>query len=1231
MRSIRGLRTMGSNRDTEPGWQFWIDRGGTFTDVIGRTPGGETIARKFLSENPEQYTDAALHGIRTILGLGADEAVPEEQIDSVRMGTTVATNALLEHRGEATVLAITEGFGDQVRIGYQNRPDIFDRRVRLPGTLYGEAVEVPERVAADGTNVASLDVATTRERLQGAYDRGYRAVAVVLMHGYAWPEHEEAVAEIARSIGFTQISRSADVAPVMKIVGRGDTTVIDAYLSPVLRGYVDQVAAALGDVQLLFMQSNGGLVEAGLFRGKDAILSGPAGGIVGAVRTATMAGFHKLISFDMGGTSTDVAHYDGEFERTFEAEIAGSRIRAPMMQIHTVAAGGGSVCHFDGMKYIVGPDSAGADPGPAAYRRGGPLTVTDCNVMLGLVRPEFFPRVFGPNADELLDAAGVATRFAEMAEKIREATGDERDPVEVAAGFRRIAVDNMAHAIKRISVERGHDVTRYALNCFGGAGGQHACAVADVLGIETVFVHPLAGVLSAYGMGLADVTAMRQRTVELPLVADSGDPLSAYIAALADEGREELAAQGVELDRTKAFAWMHVRYAGTDTPLLVPASDSMTAVDDAFRELHRNRYGFVLDDRARVVEAVSVEVVARAPRTEEPALSSSPDMGEAVEPEPLARIPAYADGAIVQQPVYARDDLAAGVMITGPAIVREENATTVIDSGWWAEVTHNEHLVLHRGVVSNPLMSATDQQAHRIETSSPDPVLLEVFNNLFMSIAEQMGTTLAATAQSVNIKERLDFSCAILDAEANLVANAPHIPVHLGSMADSVRAILEGRRGQMKPGDVYLLNAPYNGGTHLPDITAVSPIFSGDGSQLLFFVASRGHHVDVGGITPGSMPGDSVTVDDEGVLIDDFQVVDSGEFREQAFRALMQSTEHPARNVKQNIADLQAQIAANEKGAKELRHMVEKFGLEVVQAYMEFVQNNADAHVRRVIDGLTDGAFEYELDNGAVVRVAIRIDHAQRRATIDFSGTSEQLSDSNFNAPLAITRAATLYVFRTLIDESIPLNGGCLEPLDIVVPAGTMLNPRYPAAVVAGNVETSQVVTDAVYGALGTMAASQGTMNNLTFGNERHQYYETICGGAGAGPDFAGSSAVHTHMTNSRLTDPEVLEWRYPVRVERFGVRHGSGGHGQHRGGDGVVRRLRFLEHMTAVILSNRRRVPPFGISAGQPGSCGENRVERADGQREELPGVARLTLEPGDLVEIATPGGGGYGSADPG
>ncbi|BAU58696.1 5-oxoprolinase [Halorhodospira halochloris] len=1200
-------------------WQFWIDRGGTFTDVIARAPDGRLIARKFLSENPEQYSDAALHGIRSILGLPADAPIPAERIEAVRMGTTVATNALLEHRGEPTVLAITEGFADQLRIGYQHRPDLFDRRVRLPEMLYSQVLEIPERLGADGAVLRPLDEACVRERLAAAHAAGYRALAVVLMHAWRDAGHEQAVARIAREVGFTQVSTSAQAAAVMKIVGRGDTAVVDAYLSPVLRRYVDRLTAELGDVPLLFMQSNGGLTSAAHFQGKDAILSGPAGGIVGAVRTAAMAGFERLISFDMGGTSTDVAHYDGAYERTFETEIAGNRIRAPMMQIHTVAAGGGSICHFDGMKYRVGPDSAGADPGPAAYRRGGPLTVTDCNVLLGLIRPAFFPHLFGPDADQPLDADRVRQGFAELAERIRAETGDARDPVEVAAGFRRIAVENMAQAIKRISVQRGHDVTRYALNCFGGAGGQHACAVADCLGIRTVFIHPLAGVLSAYGMGLADITAMAQRSVEAPLEPASGPLLERVINELTAEARAELAEQGLAAAATMVHVQAHVRYAGTDTALVVPGGADVAALDEAFARAHRQRFGFVLEERPRVIEALSVEAIHRAAAVEAPE-DEAPSPADP--PQPLARVQAWDGQRMTEQPVYARADLVPGMRIPGPAILQEENATTVIDAGWEGEVATCDHLILRRSVTAEKAVPARTPQ---VDTRRPDPVLLEVFNNLFRSVAEQMGTTLAGTAQSVNIKERLDFSCALFDAEANLVANAPHIPVHLGSMSESVRAILRTRGASMRPGDVYLLNDPYHGGTHLPDLTAVTPVFSADGVELLFFCASRGHHADVGGRTPGSMPADSTCVSEEGVLINDLQVVAEGRLLEEAFTAAMGAGAYPARNVAQNIADLKAQIAANEKGVAELRRMVEQFGLSVVQAYMGFVQENAAEHVRRVIDGLSYGDFTVEMDSGARIRVAVRPDHAARRARIDFAGTSEQLQ-SNFNAPLAITRAASLYVFRTLVDDDIPLNDGCLQPLEIAAPEGSMLNPCHPAAVVAGNVETSQAVTDALYGALGAMAASQGTMNNLTFGNQRHQYYETLCGGAGAGPGFAGSSAVHTHMTNSRLTDPEVLEWRYPVRVECFAIRHGSGGAGAYPGGAGVIRRLCFLEPMTVVTLMNRRRVPPFGLAGGGDAACGRNAIERSDGSVEELPGTATRELGAGDRIVIETPGGGGYG-----
>ena len=1201
---------------THAGWQFWIDRGGTFTDVVARRPDGAVVSHKLLSEHPEQYDDAALEAIRQLLGVGdAEGPIPAADIQSVKMGTTVATNALLERQGERTVLVITKGFGDGLRIGYQNRPRLFDRHIRLPEMLYERVVEVGERVAADGTVLDPPALASARTNLTAAFEAGIRSAAIVFLHGYRYPKHERRVAALAREIGFTQVSVSHEVSPLMKLVSRGDTTVADAYLTPILRRYVDSVAGALEDTHLMFMQSNGGLTDAALFQGKDSILSGPAGGVVGMARTATMAGFPKVIGFDMGGTSTDVSHFDGAFERTFETVIAGVRMRAPMIRINTVAAGGGSVLAFDGARYRVGPNSAGANPGPACYRRGGPLTVTDCNVLLGRIQPRFFPSVFGPGADQPLDADVVRHRFAALTAEIEAATGDDRDPRRVAEGFLTIAVENMANAIKQISVQRGYDVTEYTLNCFGGAGGQHACMVADALGMSRVLIHPHAGVLSAYGMGLADVGAMRERAVEAPLEVGITSELARYLETLEAQARAEIRGQGIGDDRIAVLRHVHLRYEGTDTALIV-AFDTRARMQAAFAEAHKRRFGFVMPGRGHIVEAVSVEAQGATETADEPELEAMPGVAP-LKPVDVVRM--HAAGATHRTPVHNRQALIPGDAIDGPAIIAEANATTVVEPGWRAETTRLGHLVLER----------VEPRPDRVAVGTDvDPVMLEIFNNLFMSIAEQMGATLQNTAYSVNIKERLDFSCAVFDGDGKLIANAPHIPVHLGSMGESVETILREHAGALRPGDVYVTNAPYNGGTHLPDVTVVTPVFDAAGGGLLFFVAARGHHADIGGITPGSMPPDSKTVEDEGVLIDDFCLVEQGRFREAELEDLLTGGPWPVRNLAQTVGDLSAQIAANEKGVRELHKMVAHFGLDVVQAYMGHVQDNAEESVRRVLDVLSDGAFAYEMDGGARIKVRIRIDKAARRAVIDFTGTSEQRAD-NFNAPFAVTRAAVLYVFRTLVDDDIPLNAGCLKPLEIVVPEGNMLRPSYPAAVVAGNVETSQAVVDTLYGALGIVAAAQGTMNNFTFGNDVYQYYETICGGAGAGPDFDGTDAVHTHMTNTRLTDPEVLEWRFPVRVEDFHIRRGSGGQGRHRGGDGVVRRIRFLEPMTAAILSGHRRVPPYGLAGGEAGAVGCNRVERADGTVTELAGTGIVETRTGDVFVIETPGGGGFGAAD--
>ncbi len=1198
-------------------WQFWIDRGGTFTDIVARRADGALLTHKLLSDNPEQYRDAAVAGIRHLLGLPAHAPIPAEQVQCVKMGTTVATNALLERKGEPTVLVTTRGFRDALRIAYQNRPRLFDRQIVLPELLYARVIEASERVGAHGELIEPLDQAHLRERLWAAFDAGLRSVAIVFMHGYRYSDHEKAAAAIAREVGFTQVSTSHETSPMMKFVSRGDTTVVDAYLSPILRRYVDQVAAEMPGVKLFFMQSSGGLADAHAFQGKDAIVSGPAGGIVGMARTAELAGFERVIGFDMGGTSTDVSHFAGHFEREFETQVAGVRMRAPMMSIHTVAAGGGSILSFDGARFRVGPQSAGANPGPASYRRGGPLAVTDANVMLGKIVPSWFPKVFGASGQEALSAEVVRDKFAALAEQ------SGRSAEDVAEGFVRIAVQQMANAIKKISVARGYDVTRYTLQCFGGAGGQHACQVADALGMTRVLVHPLAGVLSAYGMGLADQSLIREQAVEAVLQAQALPQMAAQLQDLAEQARQALAAQQMGHAPIRVQERVHVRYEGTDLALVVPFG-ALPAIVSAFEAAYRQRFAFLMQGKRLMVEAVSVEAVIAG---DAPAEARQPLHAPREVPR-RETVRVYHEGQWHEAALVVREDLRPGDEIPGPAIIAEKNATTVVEPGWLAQLTALDHIVLERRV----------PRAQRFAVGTTvDPVLLEVFNNLFMNIAEQMGLQLQNTAYSVNIKERLDFSCALFDAHGHLIANAPHMPVHLGSMGESIQTVIRENAGRMRAGDVFVLNDPYHGGTHLPDVTVITPVFLEGTDQPVFYVGSRGHHADIGGLTPGSMPPFSTRIEQEGVQIQNFKLVDAGQLREAQILDLLASGTYPSRNPQQNLADLKAQIAANEKGVQELRRMVEQFGLDVVQAYMGHVQDNAEESVRRVITRLKDGAYTLALDNGAQIQVAVRVDAVQRSAEIDFTGTSAQL-DNNFNAPRAVCMAAVLYVFRMLVDDDIPLNAGCLKPLKVIIPAGSMLNPNPPASVVAGNVETSSCITNALLGALGVMAGSQPTMNNFTFGNERYQYYETIAGGSGAGgvfdaqgqcvDGFGGTAVVQTHMTNSRLTDPEVLEFRFPVRLDSYTIAKGSGGAGRWRGGDGGVRRVRFLEPMTAAILSNGRVHPAFGAAGGHSGEPGRNRVLRSDGRIEELGHIAQVQMDRGDVFEIQTPGGGGYGAA---
>ncbi len=1272
-------------------WQFWIDRGGTFTDIVARSPDGKLITHKLLSEDPSHYKDAAIHGIRQILGLPEDASLPAELIESVKMGTTVGTNALLEKKGERTVLVINQGFGDALRIGYQNRPDIFAQKIELPEQLYERVIEVSGRFSADGKELVHLDLENAKKELEMAFKDGIRSAAVVLMHAYRYPEHELKLERLARETGFTQVSLSHQTSPLIKLVSRGETTVVDAYLSPVLRRYVDMVQETLEEKEerkeengsgklevgeevkgnkgekkirgekreanksprLMFMQSSGGLIDAEAFQGKDCILSGPAGGIVGAVATSVMAGAKKVITFDMGGTSTDVAQYSGEYERSLETEIAGVRLRSPMMRIHTVAAGGGSILHYEGGRFRVGPDSAGSDPGPASYRKGGPLTVTDCNVMLGKLQPEFFPNLFGPNADQALDSELVRRKFTETAKEIfknelsknefsenessenessenessenesskKDLSGKEslKTPEQVAEGFLSVAVENMANAIKKISVQRGYNIKEYTLCCFGGAGAQHACRVADSLGIKRIFIHPYAGVLSAYGMGIADQRLIKERYIGAELSENLVERLKTVFSELENEGRLLMLEQGVQEDFIAALFRVHTRYAGSDTQLDVNFADKDT-LRTAFEEAHRKRFGFVMEGKPMVVEAVSVEIIGINERISDPILETESNAIFS----PISRVQMFSYGEFHETPVFRRGELKPGACIKGPAILIEKNTTIILEPGWEGDITERNHLFLTRKVPL-PVRTAIGTEA--------DPVMLEIFNNRFMSVAEQMGYTLQNTAYSVNIKERLDFSCAIFDREGNLIANAPHIPVHLGSMGECVKSLIRTQFKEMHAGDVFLINSPYHGGTHLPDITVVTPMFGNRSEEalseeVLFYLASRGHHADVGGISPGSVPPGSMNIEEEGVLSEGMKIVQGGCFCEKKLQSWLSSGKYPARNPKQNMADIRAQIAANEKGLQELFRMVEEFSLETVEAYMGHVQDNAEEAVRRVIDRLSDGEFTYMLDDGNSIKVKIIIDHKNRIAKIDFTGTSPQLQN-NFNAPASVCLAAVLYAFRTLVKSEIPLNAGCLRPLEIIIPDGSMLRPKSPAAVVAGNVETSQYIVDALFGALGTLAASQGTMNNFTFGNSEFQYYETICGGTGAGPYFSGTDAVHTHMTNSRITDPEILETRFPVLLEKFSIRRGSGGEGKFRGGNGVVRKLRFLKEMDAAILSSHRKFPPFGLNGGMSGRCGKNTLIRRDGSIIEVGGQAELKLKSGDAFMIETPGGGGYGKSE--
>jgi 5-oxoprolinase (ATP-hydrolysing) len=1201
------------------GWQFFIDRGGTFTDVVAISPSGQLHVHKLLSEDPQRYPDATLQGIKDVLQLKPGDALPAEAIECVRLGTTLATNALLERHGARTVLVTTKGFADALRIGYQNRPDIFALNIQVPGVLFERVIEVDERIDAHGLVLAHPDKATLKLQLASAFDAGIRSCAILFMHGYRYPAHEQLAEEVARELGFRYISTSYKVMPLIKFVSRGDTTTADAYLTPVLADYVETLASNLRNTHLYFIQSNGGLAAASHFRGRDSVVSGPAGGVVGAIKSAQFTGEQKILTFDMGGTSTDVAHYDGQLERTSENQIGGVRMRAPMLSIHTVAAGGGSIITFDGARFKVGPESAGANPGPACYRRGGPLTITDCNLLLGRIQPKFFPKVFGASGDQELDVQIAAAKFDALTKQVAAATGANPTTAEVAYGFLRIAVQKMSTAIKEVSTQKGHDPSEYALVCFGGAGGQHACLIAETLGIKRVLIHPLAGVLSAFGIGMADVSVIEKTSVEKPLGPQVMPDLLAAMQSLQKRAKEKLAQQITAGVQTKLLRTAHLRYEGTDFSLPVAFADS-APMKQSFTAQHKQRYGFEQPGKQVIIESIEAEAIGMTPPL--PVATPSIMQQERSETD-TQHVDVFFPGGFRKTPLYLRPAIQRDRQIAGPAIIVEANSTIIVEPNWCAQMIEDGTLKLTHD--AGRCMAPPVQTAPAESTSvSPDPILLEVFNNLFMFIAEQMGITLQNTSHSVNIKERLDFSCAIFDEHGNLVANAPHIPVHLGSMGESVRELITKVGNRLQPGDMYALNDPYNGGTHLPDVTVLTAYFHE--STPLFYIAARGHHADIGGITPGSMPPFSKTLHEEGVLLSMVKVAAEGRLFEKELIDLLSAGRYPSRNPQQNIADLSAQVAALHRGLAEIDTMIGHYGASTVRAYMQYVQANAEESVRRLITSLHDGAFTSQLDNGAQISVSVAVDREKRSAVIDFTGTTMQTND-NFNAPRAICRAAVLYVFRTLVDEDIPLNDGCLKPLQIIIPSGSLLNPTYPAAVVAGNVETSQVISDTLYAALGKLSASQGTMNNFTFGNDKYQYYETICGGAGAGETFDGCDAVQTHMTNSRLTDPEVLEWRFPILVKEFSIRHDSGGAGEHHGGCGTVRKLQFLEPMTASILSNRRSTAPFGLQGGLPGSAGKNYIQQSDGRRIELTACRQHEMQPGDIFVIETPGGGGFGT----
>ncbi len=1182
------------------GWTFWVDRGGTFTDVIGVSPAGEEHTLKLLSAS-NAYEDAAVEAMRRLLGAGLGAPFPAERVKAIKIGTTVATNALLERRGAKTLFITTAGFADALEIGDQTRPELFALAIRRPPPLYAGVIEADERLAADGTVARPLDEAALERAIEAAAGDGCESAAIAFLHSDLNGEHEARAAAIAGRAGLVGLSLSHEVSPLPKFVPRAETTVADAYLTPVLEAYARRLRELTEGAPLFFMTSAGALVSAGAFRGRDAVVSGPAGGVVGVARTAEAAKAGAVLGLDMGGTSTDVCRFAGALERRDHTTVASVNLRAPRLDVETVAAGGGSILAFDGLRARVGPQSAGAAPGPAAYGLGGPPTVTDANLVLGRLDAAFFPSVFGPKGDAPLDVAAARSALAGLAQAMGALSAET-----AAAGFVAVAVEQAAAAIRRISTERGFDPREHALVAFGGAAGQVACQVAEALDIGEVLCPRYASVLSAWGVGQARLRAIRQSGLERAL--DERGLAGAVILAdaLIEQARGALTAQGgVAGGVEKRLA---IRYAESSTPVVLPMSSPAEA-RLAFEAAHQRLFGFTEPGQTIMIDSVEVEVseaVIRVP----PAAQRRDDRSEDPPLPRAGRLARLAPGAVLADEVRAP--------IEGPRLIVRGDTQIWLAEGWRANPAAEGLLRLTR--------TAAGGAPRELDLTRPDPVTLELFNRRFMGVAEAMGAALERTARSVNIKERLDFSCALFDADGGLVANAPHMPVHLGSMGASVRAV-HARHPRQEPGQAFALNNPYGGGTHLPDITVVMPVFIGGVEEPDFFVAARGHHADVGGVQPGSMPPFSTSIDEEGVFLDALPIMAAGRFLEDETRAALAAGPWPARSPDRNVGDLKAQIAACQAGASAVGEMIAAHGALTVSRYMAFVQANAEASVRRAVGKLGEGAARVPIDGGGEIVLRVTVDAAAGEAVLDFTASSDQLP-SNFNAPSSIVDAAALYVFRTLVDDEIPLNAGCLAPLNVKVRHGSMLDPERPAAVVAGNVETSQHIVDALYGALGVMAGSQGTMNNFTFGDETRQYYETICGGVGATAGAAGASSVHSHMTNSRLTDPEILERRFPVRVERFAIRRGSGGAGLHPGGDGATRRIRFLEPMDAALLSTRREHAPRGLAGGADGAGGTQRLIRADGTVMPLPGCFAVTVEAGDAIEIDTPGGGGFGAA---